>query len=213
MAAFDPFLPLAVNHCRRCQLRRVGYSPLMLAFALTLMAKAPMAVEATGMNPQLRFIRQEAAKRKWPITCVGHSGEEGVLRIGIPPSTPSQAVDDFERAIQDVASSWANLGADAKKATCNREPVRQSVDGVVQVLILSAHGRDPRLLAVAHDCGFPEAYWRATAPEDLARFGGRVDLNKFSNALDAGENVATHYGPTMCWVNMHRTAEKAPVKP
>jgi hypothetical protein len=184
----------------------------MLAFALVLVVSVPMAVQATGMEPQLRIIREQAAKRNWPITCVGHSGEEGVVRIGVPAGTPSQAVDDFEETIKGVASSWGNLGVDATKATCDQEPVRVVGEGEMRTLIFTAGEPDPRLRAVAHDCGFPKAYWRATAPDDVARFGGRVDVKKFSNTLDAGENIVTHYGPMLCFLNMHRLVQDAAAK-
>lgn len=175
----------------------------MLAFVLALMAPAPMAVQATGMEPQLRIIREQAAKRNWPITCVGHSGEEGVLRVGVPAGTSNEAVYEFEKAIS-VASSWGNLGVDATKTTCDQEPaLRVEGGGEMRALIFTAGERDSQLLATAHDCGIPKAYWRATDQEDLARFGGR--LEKLSNTLDAGENILSHLGPMLCFVNMHRS--------
>jgi hypothetical protein len=184
----------------------------MLTFALALMAAAPMAVQATGMEPQLRIIREQAAKRNWPITCVGHSGEEGVLRIGVPAGTSSEAVDAFEEAIKSVASSWGNLGADATKATCDAEPIRVQGSGEMRTLIFTAGERDPRLLILARQCGFWLAYWRPTTPEDLARFGGRISLEKARNTLDAGENIITRYGPMMCFLNMHRLVQGAAAK-
>ena len=181
----------------------------MLAFALAVMAPAPMAVQATGMEPQLRIVREEAANRHWPITCVGRSGEEGVVRIEVPAGTSSQAVDDFEEAIKSVASSWGSLGVDATKATCDEEPARFEGGGEPRTLIFTAGEREERLLAVAQDCGFPKAYWRATAPDDVARFGGRVDPKKFSNTLDAGEDVATRNGPMLCFLKMHGRVQKS----
>jgi hypothetical protein len=176
----------------------------MFALALALMGDAPMAVAATGMEPQLRVIRQEAAKRGWPITCVGHAGEEGVIRVGVPAGTPREAVDGFIDTLMAVASSAGNLGVDATKPTCDQEPpVRgDSSNQPVRTLIFTAGDRDARLLTVAHECGFAHAYWRATRPEDIARFNGQVDAKKYPVTLDAGENADARLGPVTCFVNL-----------
>ena len=157
------------------------------------------------MEPQLRVVRQEATKRGWPITCVGHAGEEGVIRVGVPAGTPRRAVNGFIEAVTPVASSVGNLGVDATKQTCDQEPPILEGEGSDQpgrTLTFTAGQRDARLLSVAHDCGFTHAYWRATIPQDVERFNGKVDAKKHALTLDAGENANVRYGPMMCFLNM-----------
>jgi hypothetical protein len=173
----------------------------MFGFALALTASS-MAVEATGMEPQLRVIRQAAAERSWPITCEGHAGEEGVVRVGIPLGTSRAAVDDFIETVRPVASSVGNLGVDPTKQSCDREPISGGSSAPVRNLIFTTGERDPRLLTVARQCGFWSARWRPTTPEDVLKVGGRLDAKKYPTTLDAGEDVTTRYGPMICFLNM-----------
>ena len=176
----------------------------MLALALALGGAAPMAVEATGMEPQLRVVRQEAAKREWPITCVGHAGEEGVVRVGIPSGVPRETVDGFIKALTPVASSVGNLAVDASKETCDHEPVQQGSSEPVRTLIFMADP-DARLLTVAQECGYAKAYWRPTQPQDVAKFKDQLDAKKYSTTLDAGEDAGARYGPMVCFLNIGLT--------
>lgn len=176
----------------------------MFAFALALGGAAPMTVEATGMEPQLRVVRQEAAKREWPITCVGHAGEEGVVRVGIPSDVARETVDGFLEALTPVASSVGNLGIDASKKSCDQKPVQTRSSEPVRTLTLMGEP-DARLLAVAQECGYAKAYWRATQPEDVAKFRGQLDTKRYSATLDAGEDAAARYGPLICFLNIGLT--------
>ena len=176
----------------------------MLIVALALGGAVPMAVEATGMEPQLRVIRQEASKRGWPITCAGHVGEEGVIRVGIPPGVPRDTVDGFIEALTPVASSIGNLGVDASKETCDHEPVKQGSSEPVRTLTFMAEPNS-RLLAVAQECGYAKAYWRPTQPEDVANFKDQLDAKKYPTTLDAGEDAAARYGPLVCFLNIGLT--------
>jgi hypothetical protein len=157
-----------------------------------------MAIEATGMEPQLRLIREQAAKRAWPITCMGHAAEEGVVRIGVPSGTSAEALDGFTEALKSVASSIGNLGVNPSKQTCDREPVRTESPGEARALIFTT-GEDPQLLRVAQECGFANAFWRATRPEDVASSRGQIDAKKNPTTLDAGENASARYGPLTCF--------------
>ena len=182
----------------------------MFGFALGLIGASSMAVEATGMEPQLRVVRQAAAERSWPITCVGHAGEEGVVRVGIPRGTPHEAVDGFIETLRPVASSVGNLGVDPTKRSCDREPVHDGRSAPVRELIFTTGERDPRLLAVAQQCGYSRAYWRPTSPDDVLKLGGRLDAKKYPTTLDAGEDAATRYGPMICFMNMRPHLPRVP---
>jgi hypothetical protein len=173
----------------------------MFAFALALGGVVPMAVEATGMEPQLRVVRLEATKRGWPITCVGHAGEEGVIRVGIPQGMSRETVDGFIEALRPIASSVGNLGVDATKETCDQKPVQQGSSGSVRTLAFMAE-TDTRLLTVARECGYAKAYWRPTQLEDVAALKGQLDAKKYPTALDAGEDAAARYGPLVCFLNV-----------
>ena len=183
----------------------------MIALGFALTGASPIAVAATGMEPQLRVIRQEAAIRQWPITCVGHAGEEGVIRVGVPAGTPDRAVDGFIDAVKTVASSVGNLGVDPTKQSCDQEPVRVESSDVVRDLIF-AEKPDPRLLALAKDCGYSGAYWRQTTTEDVATVGGQIDAKKLPNTLDAGENAGTRYGPMTCFSKMSFSLLQKPAR-
>ena len=175
---------------------------MMLALFVALAVTAPTAVEATGMEPQLRIIREAAAERRWPITCVGHDGEQGVVRIGVPAGTSREVVDGFIQSISSVASEAGDLGLNARNETCDREPVRMEASPPVRQLLFIAGQPEPRFLAVAKECGFSRAYWRATSDKDVAALGGALDIKKYSTVLDAGENTAARYGPTVCFMKM-----------
>lgn len=181
----------------------------MLAMALALSTAVPAAVEATGMEPQLRLIRDQAAKLGWSITCVGHAGDEGVIRIGVPNGTSSKAVDSFEAGLIGIASSVSNVPPDADRDHCDREPTRTETSGPPDQTLtfwpgaeLKTGDKASRLLTVARECGFPNARWRSTQPEDVARFKGRIDSRKFSMVLDAGRDTRTLYGPIICFLNL-----------
>jgi hypothetical protein len=175
---------------------------------VALTAAGPTALEATGMEPQLRIIREAAAARKWPVTCEGRAGEEGVIRIEIPPGVPSEQMDAFENSIKLVASSWGSLGVNAKKPTCDREPVRsEGADPPAHILIFGNGEEDPRLVTLARECGYATAYWRAVRAEDYAWFGGTLDKYHAKTALDAGESL-NRYGPMTCFRLMSHRARK-----
>jgi hypothetical protein len=174
----------------------------MIALALAAMSVVPAAVEATGMEPQLKVIRLEASERSWPITCVGHAGEEGVLRVGIPPGTPPKAVEEFTDAISQVASSVTGVDPESSKKSCDLDPPYGESSGPVQQLMFATAGPDPGFLKAAQECGFSRAYWRPTGAADLASFGGRLDPKKYPMVLDAGEDATKRMGPTVCFMQM-----------
>lgn len=181
----------------------------MLALALALSTGLPAAVEATGLQPQLRLIREQAAKLGWPITCVGHAGDEGVIRIGVPNGTSSNAVENFEADLIGIASSVTDVPPDADQEHCDRKPTRTESSGPPSRTLIFWPGAEfntddkaSRLLAVAHDCGFPNAHWRPIRPEDVEQFSGKIDPNKDSMVLDAGRDTRTLYGPIICFLNL-----------
>ena len=88
---------------------------------------------------------------------------------------------------------------DADNTSCDHEPVGADRSDPAQILAFTADERHARLLAVAQDCGYADAHWRATKPEDITRFRGQVDPSKFSTVLDAGENAVARYGPLTCF--------------
>ena len=178
----------------------------MMTFILALAAVSPTAVQASGMEPQLRIIRQAAAERTWPITCVGHSGEEGVVRIAIPAGTPDAAVNSFIVVVKSVASSFGNHRVD--RQSCDETP--PLVEGGVPVrhLVFTTE-RDQGLLSVAQECGYSKAFWRSTTPDDTTGVRGRLATKKYPNTLDAGENAAARNGPLMCFLAMSARLRKS----
>jgi hypothetical protein len=122
----------------------------------------PVAIDATGMDPQIRLMREQAATQSWPITCMGHAGEEGVIRIGIPPGTSNETVERFEAVIRPVASSTQPIYPDNPEKGCDHKPIiMESAGSPESVLTFSAGGEDAQLLGVARDCGYARAHWRS----------------------------------------------------
>ena len=156
------------------------------------------------MEPQLSVVRLEAAQRKWPITCVGHAGEEGVVRVGIPFGVPRKTVDGFIDALTPVASSVGNLDVDANKKACDHEPFQKRSSVPVRTLTFMTNP-DARLLTVAQECGYAKAYWRPTQPADVTKFKVQLDAKKYATTLDAGEDADARYGPLVCFLNIGLT--------
>lgn len=169
---------------------------MMIALLLALAAPEPRALEASGMEPQLRVVREEAAKRKWPILCEGLYGDQGTVKVAVPSDASEAERASFWEVMASVASSYG----DSVELTCEKVtlPVDDSVD--LRTLFLTTTDHSDRLLKVARECGFTKAFWRPARPEELAPFEGHVpNLKKYSIALDAGENALARYGPLSCF--------------
>jgi hypothetical protein len=168
----------------------------MFGFALALIASS-MAVEATGMEPQLRVVRQAAANRGWPITCVGHAGEEGVVRVGIPPGTSREAVDGFIDALTPVASSVGNLGVDPSKQSCDHEAVNDGDTTPQRALAFGDAQTLYALQSIARECGYLRAYIRPrSAADDKVFFAWSVSPpnQTLDHTLDSGDDEPSRYG-------------------
>ena len=174
----------------------------MFSAFVTLLISAPAAIEFAGMPPQLQIIRAAASRRRWKITCEGHQGEEGVIRIGLPANTTDAALDSFDAEVHEIASTSGTLNkTDAWKPTCDLQPPtleRDSKSPPMTVLAVASVNYLPRLLTVAKMCGFDRAYIRPWSKDDL--YGRPVPAEW--KVLDAGEDTVGRYGPTICYLNL-----------
>jgi hypothetical protein len=74
------FFALALSGCEMS----AGGAGQTLATAASINGKGVIAVDVTGMDPQLAIIRRDAARLDWRVICEGSAGEERVLRLTFP---------------------------------------------------------------------------------------------------------------------------------
>ena len=173
---------------------------LLLITALAA-ASATVAVDAAGMEPQLRVIREAAGQRSWPITCQGHAGEEAVIRIGVPSGTDQTQVDGFVASVGETASVWRELRAgEALRPGCDLDEPKETANFSQRALAFGNHEELVRLEATARQCGFGNARIRPWIAKDSPWLKPRAGWF----ALDAGEDSVSRYGPLMCFTNIGR---------
>jgi len=168
----------------------------ILALLLAAGAAEPETLVASGMEPQLRVVRQEAARRHWPILCEGSYGDQGEVKIDVPAGTPEAEIDSFRELMASVASSYG----DAVERVCERVLLAPDVSGPrVTMLYIGVDKDDEQLLRVARECGYAKAHWRPARVEDMGRYKGQPQLTKYFFVLDAGEDLLARYGPLTCF--------------
>ncbi|NYT40422.1 hypothetical protein HZY97_06620 [Sphingomonas sp. R-74633] len=172
---------------------------MLLALSLLVTPPEPIAVEVTGMAPQIALAEQTARKEGWARHCAGRAGEETVLRFTLPAGWSEDRVEAAlgGRAPYVSGVSFYHAG-EALRATCDREPIVMRAAPTSVLLIGTMAALSP-LVAVARSCGFLQAYVRDWKEGDIPGVDKpRPDFK----TLDAGENTVPHYGPVICFVQM-----------
>jgi len=169
--------------------------PILL---LAVAAVRPLAVDVTGMPPQLAIIRHDAAQRGWRVTCEGQSGEEKVLRLEFTPSDTAESVSGYFTGPAHIGSSTRFYDKNSVPSLpCDIEPPTTSGDPS-QVLAIGDRNKLIPLMAMAKDCGYSKVVIRKFDRADLISAKAPEDLL----TLDAGENTAERYGPAICFVQL-----------
>jgi hypothetical protein len=179
---------------------RVYFSGMLLALLL-IQDTPPLAVEVTGMAPQIAYARRTAAGQAWPVTCEGRSGEEQVLRLAPAGGMTREAVAAL---LETHVSSIRYYYSDGEQPgrTCDQEPaVSPSASNTpFSTLAVGPEDRLAPLAEIARACGFSRARVRQWRPGDLP--AGTPGLQSGWRALDAGEDTGPRHGPTVCFVQM-----------
>jgi hypothetical protein len=172
---------------------------MMLALLL-LQSTPPVAIEVTGMAPQIAVARRTAAGRAWPVTCEGRSGEEQVLRLALPEGTTREAIVALlEHRVSSIHYYYREDEQPGR--TCDPEPVVSSSSGApFSTLAVGPEDRLAPLAEVAWACGFSRARIRDWRARDLP--AGASGLQPGWRTLDAGEDYSRRYGPTICYIQM-----------
>jgi hypothetical protein len=177
----------------------------MLLLLLALLSDPPVAVDVTGMPPQLAFFRRAAAEQGWQIACEGRAGEEGVLRLSFPRGIAQDMLDDYFTGPRHRASSTAFYFRDRPPpGNCDHRPSEGQWSST-PTLNLAFGPRDAlaRLAAIARACGFSRAAVRERRDVDLP---AGADAGADWATLDAGEDAGRRYGPLICFINMREDA-------
>lgn len=171
-------------------------------FLMLAAVAAPVGIDATGMEPQLRIVTSMAAQRGWSVTCEGHAGEEGVVRLKAPPGTDERDIKAFADSVIKVASSAHYVTAqEATSPTCEREPVSDSNAAPQHVLAFGPVTQLNALVHIARECGYQHAYVRPRmAADDSAPSAYWLGPPTFT--LDTGDDAPSRYGPRVCFMNL-----------
>jgi hypothetical protein len=174
---------------------------LFLIAALSASQGSVVTVDVAGMPPQLRVIRLEASKNGWSITCQGHSGEQGVLRLTAPAGAASDKLTAYFDSRNHLGSN-AYLYRDGRPApvSCDHEPPISSSEKPVYELLFADPSSLKSLLPIAKSCGFGHAYIRETTPTDVT--SRLANAHPQWKTLDAGENIIPRNGPLICFMQM-----------
>jgi hypothetical protein len=177
---------------------------MLLAFLLIqatspiIVHPPPIAVDVTGMSPQIAFVRQTAAARGWRITCEGRSGEEQVLRLD-PGGDSSEAIDAaLDNRIS--GSRYYYPAGERPGPTCDMQPTITS-GGRRSALAIGTEAQLAPLLEIARACGFTHARTRQMRLGDLpAAIAQGVSADAL--VLSADEDISSRYGPGICFLQM-----------
>jgi hypothetical protein len=177
-----------------------------LATAASINGKDVIAVDVTGMDPQLAIIRRDAARLGWRVTCEGSAGEERVLRLTFPNGSETAVRSYFDP--QDLIGSSTRYYSrtDKPPERCDQEPGTTSSSRPSSVLALGPRELLTPLVDVARACGFALTAIRERRQEDLPQ--GWPGLQDDWLTLDAREDTTPRHGPTICFLQMmqRRTA-------
>ena len=173
----------------------------MLLLLLSATAAPLIAVDVTGMEPQIEIVRHDAADRGWQITCEGHAGEEQVLRLALPRRAPqAAAIAYFERGDHLGSSRRFYYEGDPLPQGCDQEPPSFSASEAIRVLAFGRRERLTRLASMARRCGFTRPEVRERRQNDLPPWSRRGHDDWLT--LDAGEDARARPGPLMCFIQM-----------
>src|SRR6476619_6735500 len=163
---------------------------------------APVGIEATWMEPQLRAIRSLAAKRGWSVTCEGHAGEEGVVRLRPPAGTDENGMKAFADDTLKIASSVQDISPqEAAAKMCDGKAMSDGDVAPQRALAFGPATQLGSLQAIARACGYQHTYVRLrTAADDNVFFAW--SLPPSTHTLDSGEDAPSRYGPRVCFMNM-----------
>lgn len=171
---------------------------LLLTFLL-IQQPPPVAVEVTGMAPQIAYARRTAAGQAWPVTCEGRSGEERVLRLGPVDGMTREAVAALlEHRVSSIHYYYRN--GEQPGRTCDKEPVVSLSQTRFSTLAVGPGDRLAPLAEVARACGFSRARVRRWRPGDVP--ADTLGIQPGWRTLDAGEDIASRHGPSICYVQM-----------
>lgn len=172
----------------------------MLLFMIPIATANLMAVDISGMNPQIRIIRSLAQREGWPITCEGRRGEEKVIRISFPKEITPEAADALWGFRHKGSSSVSYYRGQRIPTSCNLEPSVLSASATSSVLGIGPEDVLNKAAATARDCGFKHVTVRQRRPaDDPWIVNARADWNY---VLDAGEDVISREGPSLCYIQM-----------
>ena len=163
---------------------------------------APAGIDATGMDLQLRVIRNLAAQRGWSIVCEGRAGEEGVVRLKAPAGTGPDGIKAFsDEALKAASSAEPITAEEATSKTCNQEAMSDGDVARQRALAFGPAAQLDRLQAIARECGYQHAYVRPRNTADADVFFAWT-LPPPTHTLDSGEDAPSRYGPRVCFMNM-----------
>ena len=178
----------------------------MLFLSLAL-AAPPVAVDVTGMAPQIEIIRRDVVERGWQITCEGRSGEEQVVRLAFPPGTSDEAIQSYFDPQAPLGSSSRFYGPDeTPPERCDREPATTTSSDPRSVLAIGTRDSLEHLASIAHACGLERASIRQRGTEDVPP-GITGVVGDWT--LDAGEDVTPRNGPMICLLQMQLRASES----
>jgi len=179
----------------------------MLHLLLSIAAAPPVAVDVSGMEPQLAIVRREAAAQGWRISCEGRSGEQGVLRVHFPPEAADEATRLFTARRRGIGASHLFYQAgDVIPGDCDQPPVTISAPASASDRVLAFGPREvmEESAHIARDCGFAAVAVRPGREEDPP--AGAHSLYPDWFALDAGEDIGARHGPFICFIQIQRRA-------
>ena len=176
----------------------------MLAAVLAA-ASQLIAVDVTGMPPQLDRALAVAKAEGWTVACKGRAGEEGVLRLALNADTKQETVDAaLGGRSAFVSSTGYYYAGKPMPRSCNHKPTRVSSDAPTPVLAFGPDVTLVALLDLARSCGFKKAAVREFRKSDLISPTEVIPTGW--RTLDAGEDVGVRYGPSICFVQLRRSA-------
>jgi hypothetical protein len=184
-------------------------------------AAAVIALDLTGMPPQVSEIRAIAAEHHLPLLCNGVEGDQQVVRVGLPRGQSTREYVDLQEQFESISSRLRAIdAAEAASRRCDYEPADFHSEGSPfgDSLLASATSDltfgPAELLQmfkpIAIACGFDHTFIRPLDEIDHRFIGMATNVSKIQPdwvVLDAGEQVAGRYGPQVCFLKLgQRTA-------
>lgn len=177
---------------------------------------AVLAVDVTGMPPQIARVRKIAAERHLPLLCQGIEGGQTVVRIGLPRGTSPNEISHLKQQLNPVVNSIRDVdpkfnGARSCKyaptmAIIPRDLPDPELGSAVQDLMFGPAPAIAKLLPIAKSCGYSRALTRPINESDrkmLALATNPPRVERDWQTLDAGQPTdAAGIGPLTCWLKL-----------